>query len=266
MAGDWIKMRLNLVTHPKVMRLAECLLDSKEYTDWAALSYGIPGYPPPADALAKRERYEALRVTRYVTVCALLRFWGYANEHVEQDETVFGLWPDDVDEIVGVPSFSDALVSVGWIQFDSDTGVATLPNFHKYNAPSGTRGKTNAERQKAFRERQKASNSNGNSNGKSNITNNAREEKRREELNTSTASPLPDWIPEDAWNSYVEMRKKVRKPMTGKAVDLAVAELEKLREQGSDPRAVLDQSVLNSWQGLFPLKAGHAERKRQVSL
>lgn len=267
MAGDWIKMRLNLVTHPKVMRLAECLLDSKAYHDWAALSYGIPGFPPPSGDVKKRERYEALRVTRYVTVCALLRFWGYANEHVEPDETVSGLWPDDVDEIVGVPSFSDALVAVGWIQFNSDTGVATLPNFHKYNAPSGSRGKTNAERQKAFRERQKVAksngSSNGSSNGKRNVTNNAREEKRREEVKTSA---LPDWVPVDAWKAFLEMRTKIRKAPTDRAVELAVAKLGRLRDDGHDPKAVLEQSVMNSWQDLFPPRAGSQPRERGVAM
>lgn len=65
---------------------------------------------------------------------------------------------------------------------------------------------------------------------------------------------LPDWIPSDAWAGYQEMRKKIKKPMTDRAVSLAIGTLEKLRAEGNDPGAVLDQSTLNSWQGLFPIR------------
>lgn len=65
---------------------------------------------------------------------------------------------------------------------------------------------------------------------------------------------LPDWVPAAAWSDYVEMRKRIRKAMTPKAMALAVAELDKLRAQGFDPVLVINQSILNGWQGLFPLK------------
>ena len=50
------------------------------------------------------------------------------------------------------------------------------------------------------------------------------------------------------------MRKSIKKPITDSAVPLAVSKLDKLRAAGSDPRAVLEQSTLNSWQGLFEVK------------
>jgi hypothetical protein len=67
---------------------------------------------------------------------------------------------------------------------------------------------------------------------------------------------LPDSIPVDAWNGYLEMRIMIKKPMSERAKVLAVTRLEKLKTQGHDPRGVLDQSTLNSWQGLFPVKQG----------
>lgn len=66
---------------------------------------------------------------------------------------------------------------------------------------------------------------------------------------------LPDWIPEDAWNGFVAMRKKIKAPLTDDAVRLAIATLEKLMQEGHRPRAVLEQSTLNSWRGLFEIKA-----------
>lgn len=64
----------------------------------------------------------------------------------------------------------------------------------------------------------------------------------------------PDWIPADAWRAFEEMRQRVRKPMTNKAREMIVGELDGLRRAGHEPGEVLLQSVKNSWQGVFPLK------------
>lgn len=75
----------------------------------------------------------------------------------------------------------------------------------------------------------------------------------------AAASPeLPDWLPEDAWLAFVEMRKKLKAPLTDHAAQLAIRELEKLMQLGHRPRAVLEQSTLNSWRGLFEIKAPRA--------
>lgn len=65
---------------------------------------------------------------------------------------------------------------------------------------------------------------------------------------------LPDWVPADAWAGYEDMRRKARKPMTDRARRLAIAKLGELAAAGDDPGAVLDQSTMNNWQGLFCLK------------
>ncbi len=66
---------------------------------------------------------------------------------------------------------------------------------------------------------------------------------------------LPSWIDKEAWEAYLEMRKSIKKPMkTERAIKLAIHKLEVLLKQGEDPTAVLDQSIFNSWQGLFPVK------------
>lgn len=58
-----------------------------------------------------------------------------------------------------------------------------------------------------------------------------------------------------AFYDYVEMRKKIKKPMTDRAVELAKSKLEKLSKGNIDVAvAILNQSVMNSWQGLFELK------------
>lgn len=74
---------------------------------------------------------------------------------------------------------------------------------------------------------------------------------------------LPAWLDGAAWDGFLEMRKRIRAPMTGRAEKLAIAELERLANQGHDPTAVLDQSTQNSWKGLFPIKAENQNGKRQ---
>jgi uncharacterized protein YdaU (DUF1376 family) len=65
----------------------------------------------------------------------------------------------------------------------------------------------------------------------------------------------PDWVPTDAWTAWLEVRRKKRVPNTDEALRLSVLDLERFRDAGHDPRAVLEQSTKRGWQGLFELKA-----------
>ena len=38
-------------------------------------------------------------------------------------------------------------------------------------------------------------------------------------------SPLPEWIPSDAWAGFAEMRKKLKKPLTDAAAKLVTVEM-----------------------------------------
>jgi hypothetical protein len=53
------------------------------------------------------------------------------------------------------------------------------------------------------------------------------------------------------------MRKKIRKPLTTRGVNLIVNELAKLKEQGHEIGEVLDQSTRNNWPDVYPLKGKH---------
>ncbi|CCD29917.1 hypothetical protein CAGGBEG34_330012 [Candidatus Glomeribacter gigasporarum BEG34] len=80
----------------------------------------------------------------------------------------------------------------------------------------------------------------------------------------------PDWLPEDAWRDWVSYRKTHKSRFTEKAAELSLCELAKLRERGFEPRAVIEQSILSGWTGLFPLKdragTGPPGLNRQVAL
>lgn len=69
------------------------------------------------------------------------------------------------------------------------------------------------------------------------------------------------YYPEDAelnqaFIDYVEMRKKIKKPLaTERAIKLAMNNLQKLSEGDNDVAIkILEQSIVGSWQGLYPLK------------
>ena len=67
---------------------------------------------------------------------------------------------------------------------------------------------------------------------------------------------VPDWMPVDSWNDFVESRRRLRKPMTQNAIKLAISTLEKLRLQGNNVQEVIEQSILCGYSGLFPVKKG----------
>jgi len=66
---------------------------------------------------------------------------------------------------------------------------------------------------------------------------------------------LPSDIPADAWAGFEEMRRRIAKPMTDKARELAVEKLRAIQaEHGQPPGDVLNHATLNAYQGLFPIK------------
>jgi len=78
---------------------------------------------------------------------------------------------------------------------------------------------------------------------------------------------LPNWIPAEAWAGYVEMRISIKKPLkTDRAINLAINTLERLRAEGNDPGAVLDQSTMNGWQGLFAVRVERRGQPKGVQL
>lgn len=63
-----------------------------------------------------------------------------------------------------------------------------------------------------------------------------------------------EWIDEGAWNGFMEMRRAIKKPMTERAISMLIHRLERLKENGHDVNACLDQSTFNNWQDVYPLK------------
>ena len=63
-----------------------------------------------------------------------------------------------------------------------------------------------------------------------------------------------------AVKEFITFRKKIKKPMTDHAVKLMLSKLNKLTSDIDEQVEILNQSILNGWQGIYPLK--REENKR----
>lgn len=70
----------------------------------------------------------------------------------------------------------------------------------------------------------------------------------------------PEWIPKEAWGEWLKVRVKKRAPMTPYALRLAVKHLDELRRNGYAPQEVLDNCILQGWQGIWPPRDAEAKR------
>lgn len=83
-----------------------------------------------------------------------------------------------------------------------------------------------------------------------------KEIKEKEELKEYKNKYFPnDEELDKTFSEYVAMRKQIRKPLTDKAAELAIKKLNELSGGDNDKAVkILEQSIMNSWQGLFELK------------
>ena len=63
---------------------------------------------------------------------------------------------------------------------------------------------------------------------------------------------LPQWLNKEIWAEWVQFRKEIRKPLKHTTIKLQLKMLEKNKENHVE---ILETSIQNGWQGLFPNKA-----------
>ena len=91
------------------------------------------------------------------------------------------------------------------------------------------------------------------------------EKAQRSGIKKDTPFILPEWIPEETWRAYLEVRNKKRAAKTSYALNLVIKELIKIRDKhGHDPIDVLNTSIKSGWADVYPLKEeGNNGRKRE---
>ena len=83
------------------------------------------------------------------------------------------------------------------------------------------------------------------------LTKNHKPRTKNQEPREGTASPPPSNLDLTAWQKWLDYRSKVKKPIKPASIEAAQVAL---AGHGLDQLAVVDQSIANGWQGLFPLK------------
>lgn len=53
---------------------------------------------------------------------------------------------------------------------------------------------------------------------------------------------------------FIEMRKKIKAPMTERAVNLMLSKLSSMANDDTEKIKIINQSIMNSWKGIFPIK------------
>lgn len=171
MAGDWIKMRIDLQTHPKVVRIMSAMR--------------------PHDVRTVTDKFRVIG--------ALHAVWGVFDTHSE-DGVLRGYTPEALDHIIGLEGIAQAMIGVDWLSLQ---GPETLymPEFHEHNGQSAKR---RAEDQKRKREERRSKQDVRNLSGTDADKSQTREEKEKKE-EISTTSVTTDSIPySDIVDTYHE--------------------------------------------------------------
>lgn len=61
---------------------------------------------------------------------------------------------------------------------------------------------------------------------------------------------------------FASMRKSIKSPLTERAMKLLITELNKLSKDKNTQIAIINQSILNNWKGVFPLKENNARKEQ----
>lgn len=90
-------------------------------------------------------------------------------------------------------------------------------------------------------------------------TDNTQTRSKRNIKNKKEVSKASDYfskneVLQSAFKDFSEMRKKIKKPLTDKAVTVLINTLEKYSTDPYVQADMLDQSTFKGWQGVFPLK------------
>lgn len=127
--SGWIKWEKPLETDPRVLRMARKI--DRRFT---LFDTQVTDDTDPSNASA---------LPAVTWVCgALLRLWSYADTHIRSDD-MLEVGPDEIDQIVGLPGFSEICPS-DWLEV-IDEETVKLPDYQEHN---GTEARRKAQVQK----------------------------------------------------------------------------------------------------------------------
>ena len=156
------------------------------------------------------------------------------------------------------------------ISDDAGNNVYTIPNWEKHQNTEGMEKIREQTRKRVAKHRENqrlalACKDNATCNvtvTEGNATEEEKEDEKekdkdKEEKKEKKQKAAPYVADDDLNNAiiaFIDYRKKIKKPMTERAVQLLIKELNKLSSDIVTQIEILNQSILNGWQGVFPLK------------
>lgn len=266
MIQSWIKVRDDIDTDPKVLRIARLIAKADADHFFVARS-------GKTDLLGDRLDTISETVSRDVSVACLRRLWCNVATHgrvellnpddTESSTACIGGDLETIGLITGMPSFGKALVKVGWVQFDKERELLFFPNFLEFNelrhlikGPSKNalklrawKAKQKAEKDEAERLKKLGENPPGNqpetvsepvSETDEKPPGNPVEEKKKENLSSSTTTTTARPRNLEEVLNYAAIQR--RSDVTGKPVTAEIA------------TAWFDERTAANWQ---ERKAGH---------
>lgn len=186
MAGDWIKMRADLFTHPKVVRIASAL---------------------KADTLR--------------TVGGLMSVWCLFDAHSE-DGHLDGYTPEVLDAHLRWDGFSEAMMAVDWLLYHDAEGLA-LPRFDTHNGQSAKRRAQDADRKREGR-KASASDADKKQTREEKRREESKPNGLDKTPGKRAAVAKPEAVSQQVWDGFLAIRKAKRAPIS--AVALAGIERE----------------------------------------
>ena len=236
MAGDWIKMRVDISDDPAVIGMSV-----------------------------------AMEISEDEVVGKLHRLWSWADKHTIDGKApaITAKW---VDRFLNKLGFAESMQKVGWLRFD-ETGIV-FPQFSKHNGESAKKRAGATSRQRSVRENTaKSTNVTEMSRNVCDISvTKAQPEKSREEVNKNMgvekkkplivkAQPKTEF-PEElgtpefraTWAEWIQHRIELKKPMK----PLSAKTLLKTLAKAGERKAIesITHSIANGWQGVFEPSAG----------
>lgn len=209
MAGDWIKMRADLFTHPKVVRIASAL---------------------KADTLR--------------TVGGLMSVWCLFDAHSE-DGRLEGYSPEVLDAHLRWDGFAASMVAVGWLEHDPSLGLA-LPRFDTHNGQSAKRRAQDTNRKKESRKTSASEADKTRTREEKRREDKSSTDVEDKRAARNRPAERPAMVSESVWADFLTVRRAKKAPLTQTALDGIEREAKKA---GMGLHDALAMCCARGWQG-----------------
>jgi hypothetical protein len=223
MAGDWIKMLVDVHEKPEVIHISD-----------------------------------SLKMDVYAVVGRLHRIWSWFSVHTCAGNAP-GVTPAFIDRLVSHEGFAAAMAEVAWLSARNDR--LTLPNFDRHNSKSAKSRALLRDRVKRSRNASTVTPPLPEKRREEKSTVDANASTEGGAAAPPKTAPPPDDVPipleldtvpfRTAWDEYLAYRKRKKlKPLLPVSIGKQFAEMAAWGAE--DAVRAINKTIANGWQGLFP--------------